>query len=426
MSKAMKKILTCLAAALLCCAAATAQDAEDTGTRVFDSNVKSVKLSVGGNKYVPAIYVLGSDRQIEVNFDYLDYDRHYLRYSVVHCDADWQPSQLQESEYVDGFNYADITDYAQSEATFVHYFNYGFALPSEDLKLTKSGNYLLKVWEQDDPDKVLFQTRFCVSENLVGVAASVSSRTDIDYNDRHQELTIEVANRNNVIKDPYGELTVAVMQNSREDNAVTLTKPQMVGGGKITFAHDKKLIFPAGNEFRRIETVSLHSLNMGVERMEYFDPYYHATLRTDQMRNEASYTYDKTQYGRFTVRNAEGRDSNVDADYFVTHFSLDTEERLNGGRLYIDGEFAAGLPASSRLMKWDESAGHYVCDLLLKQGAYNYQYLWYPDGLAVGQTAKVEGDKYQTVNEYLIKIYDRPMGGRYDRLIGSAVVYSGE
>lgn len=426
MSKAMKKILTCLATALLCCAAATAQDAEDTRTRVFDTNVKSVKLSVGGNKYVPAIYVLGSDRQIEVNFDYLDYDRHYLRYSVVHCDADWQPSQLQESEYVDGFNYADITDYAQSEATFVHYFNYGFALPSEDLKLTKSGNYLLKVWEQDDPDKVLFQTRFCVSENLVGVAASVSSRTDIDYNDRHQELTIEVANRNNVIKDPYGELTVAVMQNSREDNAVTLTKPQMVGGGKITFAHDKKLIFLAGNEFRRIETVALHSLNMGVERMEYFDPYYHATLRTDQMRNEASYTYDKTQYGRFTVRNAEGRDSNVDADYFVTHFSLDTEERLNGGRLYIDGEFAAGLPASSRLMKWDESAGHYVCDLLLKQGAYNYQYLWYPDGLAVGQTAKVEGDKYQTVNEYLIKIYDRPMGGRYDRLIGTAVVYSGE
>ena len=84
------------------------------------------------------------------------------------------------------------------------------------------------------------------------------------------------------------------------------------------------------------------------------------------------------------------------------------------------------MSGSSRLMKWDETAQCYVCDLLLKQGAYNYQYLWYPDGASVGQTGKVEGDKYQTVNEYLIKIYDRPMGGRYDRLIGSAVVYSGE
>ena len=427
MNKVLAKIYLTLALAVLGCMALAAQDADDTRTRVFDSNVKSVKLSVGGNKYVPAIYVMGSDRKIEVNFDYLDYARHYLRYSVVHCDADWQPSQLQETEYVDGFNYADITDYAQSEATFVHYFNYDFSLPNDDMKLTKSGNYLLKVWEQDDPEKVLFQTRFCVSENLVNVGASVSSRTDIDYNEKHQELAIEVANRNNVIKDPYGELTVVVMQNSREDNAVAVTKPQMVGGNKITFAHDKKLIFPAGNEFRRIETVALHSLNMGVVKMAYFDPYYHATLRTDQMRSDASYEYDKTQYGRFTVRNAEGRNSNVDADYFVTHFSLDTGgEPLNGGRLCIDGEFADGMSGSSRLMKWDETAQCYVCDLLLKQGAYNYQYLWYPDGASVGQTGKVEGDKYQTVNEYLIKIYDRPMGGRYDRLIGSAVVYSGE
>ena len=220
MNKVLAKIYLTLALAVLGCMALAAQDADDTRTRVFDSNVKSVKLSVGGNKYVPAIYVMGSDRKIEVNFDYLDYDRHYLRYSVVHCDADWQPSQLQETEYVDGFNYADITDYAQSEATFVHYFNYDFSLPNDDMKLTKSGNYLLKVWEQDDPEKVLFQTRFCVSENLVNVGASVSSRTDIDYNEKHQELAIEVANRNNVIKDPYGELTVVVMQNSREDNAV--------------------------------------------------------------------------------------------------------------------------------------------------------------------------------------------------------------
>lgn len=426
MNKVLAKIYLVLTLTVLGCITLTAQEADDTRTRVFDSNVKSVKLSVGGNKYVPAIYVMGSDRKIEVNFDYLDYDHHYLRYSVVHCDADWQPSQLQETEYVDGFNYADITDYAQSEATFVHYFNYDFALPNDNMKLTKSGNYLLKVWEQDDPEKVLFQTRFCVSENLVNVGASVSSRTDIDYNEKHQELAIEVANRNNVIKDPYGELTVVVMQNSREDNAVAVTKPQMVGGNKITFAHDKRLVFPAGNEFRRIETVAQHSMNMGVVKMEYFDPYYHATLRTDQVRSDANYEYDKTQYGRFTVRNAEGRNSNVDADYFVTHFSLDTGEPLSGGRLCIDGEFADGMSGTSRLMKWDGTAQCYVCDLLLKQGAYNYQYLWYPDGASVGQTGKVEGDKYQTVNEYLIKIYDRPMGGRYDRLIGSTVVYSGE
>jgi 3-oxoacyl-[acyl-carrier protein] reductase len=57
--------------------------------------------------------MMGSDDRINVSFDILDYDVHYLRYSVYHCDAFWRPSQLVESEWVSGFNQADITDYAQ-------------------------------------------------------------------------------------------------------------------------------------------------------------------------------------------------------------------------------------------------------------------------------------------------------------------------
>ena len=38
---------------------------------------------------------------------------------------------------------------------------------------------------------------------------------------------------------------------------------------------------------------------------------------------------------------------------------------------------------------------------------------------------KIEGDHYETVNEYLVKVYDRPMGERYDHFIGYGVAYSG-
>ena len=64
--------------------------------------------------------------------------------------------------------------------------------------------------------------------------------------------------------------------------------------------------------------------------------------------------------------------------------------------------------------------------MLLKQGSYNYQYLAVPAGTMTGVTGIVEGDFYPTVNEYLIKVYYREPGGRYDRLLGTTVLFSGK
>lgn len=406
----------------------SASGVEDTRMRIFDSQVKTVAVNPLSNPYFPPIIALNGDDRIVVSFDYLDYDVHYLRYSITHCNADWQPSMLMESEYVDGFNYADIEDYEQSDATFVHYYNYNFCIPNDNFIITKSGNYLLKVYEQDDPDKVLFQTRFMVSENSVNVRADVTSRTDVDYNNEHQQVSFEVMSRTRgQICDPYSEITAVVTQNSRTDNQVVVNRPLMVGADKITYNHNRSLIFEAGNEYRRMEMVNINSINMGVQRIQYFEPLYHATLFTDQPRADVQYLYDQTQFGRFTIRNANYYDqSNVTADYVMTHFTLDTGGApLTGGRIFLQGEFAEGQPQSATLMKWDASTGLYECNIMLKQGAYNYQYLWVPDGTTEGRTGMIEGNKYQTINEYLICIYDHPMGERYDHLVGFAVTYSG-
>ena len=404
-----------------------AQDVIDTRVRVFDNNVRSLKVCLASNMYIPPILMMGGDDRLVVNFDYLDYDVHYLRYSVTHCNADWQPSQLVKSEYVTGFNYADIDDYAQSEATYVHYYNYQFMLPNADMSFLVSGNYLLTVYEQDDQDKILFQTRFSVCEGRVGVFPQVTSRTELEYNNRFQQVSFDVRYKPGQIKDPYSEFTCVVTQNSRQDNEVIVKRPMMVAVDHATYDHNRDLIFPAGNEFRRFETVSAHNINMGVQPIRYYEPMYHATLMVDEPRAEVQYLYDKTQHGRFTIRNAEAYNENaLEADYMITHFTLNTAGKLNGGNVWLYGEFNEGYPASQSIMKYDAASGTYTADLLLKQGAYNYMYLWVPDGTAVGQTGKIEGDHYETVNEYLVKVYDRPMGERYDRLVGYGVAYSGK
>lgn len=412
---------------MMCLAGITAMaQPQDTQVHIFNPNVKSLKIAPLSNFYFPPIYVMGSDDVLNVNFDYLDLDIQYLRYSVTHCDANWQPSQLVESEYIDGFNQADILDYKPSEATFVHYFNYDFCIPNNDFVITKSGNYLLKVYRQDDPDDVLFQTRFSVCENTMGIYAEVSTNTDVDYNAHNQQVNFVVTTRDGGrISDPYNELTAIVTQNSRPDREVIVTKPLMVSGNKVTFEHNRDLIFPAGNEYRRIDMVNVNSLNPGVEKIQYFEPYYHATLYTAQPRVDGQYLYDKTQYGRFTIRTSGAYDSMVEGDYIVTHFILNTGQKLEGGNLFVQGEFTLGMPPEQCLMRYDPNYGTYNCDILLKQGAYNYQFLWVPNGSGVGETSKIEGDKYQTCNEYLVKVYDRPFGERYDHFVGFGLIYSG-
>lgn len=415
-----------LLCAFLVALTAVAQSRVDTRPHIFDNNVRSLKVCLASNMYVPPILNMNNNDHLIVNFDYLDYNVHYLRYSVTHCNADWQPSVLVESEYVSGFNQVDIDDYALSEATFVHYYNYQFMLPNDDMELLVSGNYLLTVYEQDNSDDILFQTRFSVCEDQVGVYPQVTSRTDVEYNNRFQQVSFDVRYKPNQIKDPYSEFTCVVSQNSREDNTVTVKRPMMVGVDYVTFDHNRDLIFAAGNEFRRFETVNAHRLNMGVQSIRYYNPLYHATLLTDEPRNQMQYLYDQTQFGRFTIRNGETNgESAVEADYMITHFCLDTGGKLNGGNVWLYGEFTQGYPASQYMMKYDTSSGCYTADVLLKQGAYNYLYLWVPDGTAVGLTSKIEGDHYETINEYLVKVYDRPMGERYDHLVGYGFTYSG-
>ncbi len=420
----MKTIIATLVMLVAAVAGAVAQTM-DTRTQIFDQNFKSLQVKLSNNDYFPPVLMMGGDNVIEVRFDELSPELSYLRYSVIHCNADWQPSALVDTEYLNGFNYANIEDYEYSSGTFTHFVHYSFSLPNEQMSFTKSGNYLVQVYREDEPETILLQARFAVCENVVSVFPSVSSRTDIDYNNSHQQVDITVDTRDYRVRDMYQDLMVFVNQNSRIDNEVCVNKPLRVMGSKAVFEHNRNLIFTAGNEFRRMEIVAVNYPTMRVARVEYFHPFYHATLLTDEPRTEVMYLYDKTQNGRFTIRNAEADDSEGRADYIVTHFSLATGERLTGGKIYVDGEFTNHMFTPDALMNYDEETGCYVADILLKQGAYNYQYLFVPDGTNVGLTATIEGDKYQTVNEYAVRVYNRQQGERYDRLVGFGMVFSG-
>lgn len=398
--------------------------AVDNRTGVFDDRFRSLQVQVAENPLAPPIVNLGVGDRIVVSFDELGEDRSYLRYSLTHCNADWLPSQLVELEYLNGFNQGDVTEFDYSQATTVHYVHYSITLPNEQMQFTVSGNYLLKVWNEDNPEDILLQARFMVCEGGAYVSGDVTSRTDVDYNKAHQQLSVVVDASQASVGDVFNDLIVNVSQNGRVDNDVLLHQPLRISGKRAYYEHQGRLIFPAGNEYRRFETVSTSFPGMGVEEISYYDPYYHFKLFTDAPRCEGNYSYDQTQFGRYVIREYNSANSDTEADYVVTHFTLDMPYR-EGFDVFVDGDFVARRFDPESRMVFNRATGLYERSMLLKQGSYNYQYLAVPAGSMVGYTGQIEGDYFPTVNEYVVTVYHRAPASRYDRLIGATVIYSG-
>lgn len=397
---------------------------EDTMTGIFCPSFHSLQIKVEGNEYAPPVIMLNSNDRIIINFDEIAEDQRYMRYSLVHCDAQWQPTGLVDAEYIDGFNLGDVEQYEFSQMTTTHYVNYTIALPNDQVRFTISGNYLLKVFPEDNPDKILLQARFSVSENTMKVSGGVTSRTDIDYNNRHQQLSVVVDADKVRVQDMFNDLKLVITQNGRIDNQVVVNKPLRIASRIAYFEHLQPLIFLAGNEYRRMEIISTQYPGMGVEEINYANPLYHMHLTIDKPRYAGSYSYDQTQFGRYKIREYNSSMSDIEADYVIAHFSLDMPELINTD-IFLDGDFTYRRFSPQSRMIYNNVTKCYEKSILLKQGAYNYQYLAVPSGSSHGKTSIVEGNFYQTINEYIAMVYHRPPGSRYDRLVGATIIYSG-
>lgn len=383
--------------------------------------IKTVQVIVNDDWTLPPIVNLNSDDFLRISFDELTHEYHRYIYKITHCNADWTPSGLDEIEYLNGFNNNPIDYYKNSFNTTMLYTHYEFHIPNNDVQVIISGNYIVTVYNDDDDQETpAFKACFSVLEKQVGVSATVSSNTDIDTNASHQQVSFTVNYGGYSINNPPSEVKVQVLQNQRWDNRVTDIMPTYQFPGQLQYVHNQALIFDAGNEYRRFEITDVHYATQGVDKIQYFAPYYHATLYPDEARK--NYSFDVDQNGRYYIRYNLAEDNETEADYLFVHFALDWEEPLVNGDFYLQGEFTNDRFDSSSKLTYNKEDHAYEAVQLLKQGAYNYMYLYVPQGSTVGQTGPAAGNFYETENEYSVLIYHRPFGGRYDKLIGMQMV----
>ena len=382
----------------------------------YADNIRTIQAMVNGKWGEPPVMLLGSGQYIDISFDDMQHDYVRYIYRITHCNADWEPSGLYEGDYMTGINGSTIIEtYEQSVNTEMMYNHYSFRLPNATHSLLLSGNYQVDIYDEDDEEDPVATVCFSILESKVGIDIKLSANTDIDSYQSHQQVDLTINYQTLTTSNPEAELIPVVMQNHRWDNKVSNIKPSYLRPNQLVYTHNRSLIFTAGNEYRRFEILNQYVPTMRVDKMKYEDSYYHAYIFEDQPSK--NYIYDQDQNGRFVVRNSDNSNNNIESDYFVTHFTLKAPQ-LADGDLYLFGDLTYNMLWDDNRMEYNLLEHQYEIAIPLKQGSYNYQYLFVRNGEAVGQTGPVEGNFHQTENEYSVYVYHRAFGSRYDKLVG--------
>ncbi len=385
--------------------------------QIFNRNIKTLTLTVDDDPTLPPYLAFGGRQYIDIEWDEMSHDYKRYRYHIDHCDWDWNVTDdIFESDFLEGLNDQLIEDFEKSFNTTQIYTHYRLRVPSKEIRLRLSGNYRVLIYEEDEKDEPVLEARFCIYEREAGIIAQISSNTDIDFNDRHQQMTLSIGYGALSIFDPERDLKVIVMQNRRWESRVEGLVPNIRRANGIEFTHNRNLIFPAGNEYHRFEILDVHRTATGVDRIDWFEPYYHATLFPAVI--DHAYSYSEDQNGVYVVRSSDNYDDWTTAEYVVVHFFLETP-RLQGGDVYVSGWWSGQTFNPDCKMEYDDAHQYYHAAILLKQGYYSYEFVQ-KDGLM----QRTMGSFFETENEYEVLVYYRQQGSRYDRLAGYSIMHN--
>ena len=400
---------------ILTCCLGFAQNPNPVQTdQIYLGSVKTVLLYNAAVLNSFPIITLNSGEYIRLEFDDLSGKSRDLQYQITNCDADWKSTQMLRSEYMTGLYNDYVSDRKFSTGTYKNYVHYTIDFPNQNTQLTKSGNYIIKVYESGHEDRVILTRRFYVFEQKVDISGEVIRPNFARYNSTHQQVNFNVDYNGLPVQDPFKDIKVVIRQNWRTDNEVKDLPPRMIAGTSLQYNYDEENLFQGGNEFRPLD---IHDVRMRGFGVRYFtlDSFYSATLYQDEDKSGQTYTKIIDQDGLYTV-GVQGKEATNEADYINCYFRLKIPKQENK-EVYIFGALTNWKLDNKYKMTYSGRDFEYQGAMLLKQGYYDYQYVTYNPETGV-DVAPFEGSHWETENNYTIFVYWRPSGMNYDLLIG--------
>ena len=415
---------------------------QDNRNEVLVDYVKTCKFYPEGFDLNFPMVALGSNSRLILSFDDISEEVQDYSYTITLMDKDWQPTDLSAIEYLDGFEQNNIEDYDFSFKTRYGFTNHQLILPNDDINWTKSGNYLLEVYNEDYDREVVLRQRFVVFEQEVKIIPDLVRPAIASKTKTHQEFDFLVDYEGFNIRSPKTELSATILQNERWDNAIRNLPPAFLRSQAVAFDYQDKVIFPAGNEFRFLDLRSLRVRRGNIAEIQRNLDLTEVYLKVDKVRAGRNFFSFTDLNGDFVIENVDvnsallntnsipgtyGRseDFDLNSDYANVWFFLDEQLPFHNKSIHILGEFNNWIPTEENQMEFNDEIGAFVGRLLLKQGYYDYAYAYVDNDSQTIDISEIEGNVEETSNEYTILIYYRAFGQRYDRIIGTVTFTSG-
>ena len=273
-----------------------------------------------------------------------------------------------------------------------------------------------KVNRTNSNKELVFSRKFMVFQPLTQVAVTIKRSRDLNFINSKQVVNFSVDSPDLLLRNPEQTVKIVILQNHNLKTAIKDTKPQYTIGNQLIYKYDQQTAFWAGNEYLYFDSKEVRSSTISINRIELLDLYHHY-LFTNRSRDTEPYTYNPDINGQFVIRTLQGTNSNIEADYIWTHFSLQNFDPLDEGEIHIYGAFNNFKLDASTLMTYNKLSGLYENALLFKQGFYNYKYVLLRKDGSIDE-GFFSGNFDKTENEYQVLVYFRDLGSRYDKIIG--------
>ncbi|MEK9600729.1 MAG: DUF5103 domain-containing protein, partial [Bacteroidota bacterium] len=361
---------------------------------------------------------LGSTESLKLSFDMLDPQNEFLNYSLIHCDRNWMPSDLQPMDYVNGNTMGEITDFKFSTNTYQTYTHYSLNFPTDEMAITKSGNYILKVFRNFDEEDILLTRRFMVVDIQTKISTSIRSATVPEFRFSHQEVDFSVNYLGFDIPNPFLDVNVTILQNNSWNNAIKNLKPQFVNNNELSFNYENENLLPGTNEFRFFDIRSLRFFSNNVIK-KYIDSVQNVVLRPEESKAYLNYVRWIDYNGKRDIFNSDGMNLVEDGDYALVHFNFKSNNLQDMGDVFVYGELTDWQLKDKFKMTYSSELNMYTCPVLLKQSYYNYHFVLRDKEGNIDYTF-TEGNHQETENDYTILVYHKNVFYGYDEIIGLA------
>lgn len=387
--------------------------------RTYSPTIRTVQLYKEGFELAPPVIELGSAEAVVLRFDDLQPNAENLSYTLVHCTADWQVSDLLPGQYLEGAYSDFIPAGRNSFNTLQPFIHYELVVPNPIMRPTRSGNYLLKVYRGSDEEDLVLTRRLLVFEQRARIDARVQASRQVDMRDVAQQVDLTVTTNGINVQDPFGEVHIAILQNMRWDDLRTGLKPRFVRGTELVYDFPPQGLFMGGNEHRNFD---LKNLRYATQRIARIAPgpgegVYEAWLLPEERRTIRLYNNQPDINGRYVVQNDLVDGDPLGADYVNVHFTLPMPAQLLED-VYVYGQLSDNQCRKEFRMSWLPEESRYTASILMKQGFYDFSFVTLPRGATAPDIGAVEGSHYQTENDYLVLVYWTDRQQRCDRLVG--------